>query len=114
MAEPRGAYPSLRQRLSKATWGGRDAHGGVAMDAKPTWLAGYDQARRQLLAAADDIENAQPKAGDRFDNGGQPGVLVRCPECSGDGTLHRPDQLPPAIAPTPDAPDARPDPGASS
>jgi hypothetical protein len=31
-----------------------------------------------------------PRHGDRTMNGGQPGTLVRCPEC-GEGFLHRPD-----------------------
>ena len=35
-----------------------------------------------------------PKPGERFVNGGQPGVLIVCPQCDGDGCLHVPDAEP--------------------
>ncbi len=53
-AEPRPR--SLRALLVKATWGGEDAHGGVPFDQKHVWRQGYDEARRQLLAAAARID----------------------------------------------------------
>lgn len=34
------------------------------------------------------------KAGDRVEDGGIVGTLVRCEKCSGDGLLHKPDELP--------------------
>ena len=37
------------------------------------------------------VNRDRPKAGDRVVDGGIPGVLVRCRECSGDGLLHQAD-----------------------
>lgn len=57
---------------------------------------------RDALRAASDVisrEITRPRPGDRTTNGDEPGVLVRCPECSGDGLLHRPDQIPPTVTP---------------
>lgn len=62
-------------------------------------VSGADQQRqfldtddvRALLGAADPT----PKAGDRVQDGGQWGTLIRCPQCDGDGLLHQldPDEL---------------------
>lgn len=40
-----------------------------------------------------------PSPGDRVVDGGEPGTLVRCVECSGSGLLHQPDELPESPAP---------------
>ena len=37
---------------------------------------------------------AAPRHGDRCYDGGELGTLERCPQCSGDGLLHRPDHEP--------------------
>lgn len=42
---------------------------------------------------------AGPKAGDRVEDGGEMGTLVRCDKCGGGGLLHDPDELPPAVEP---------------
>lgn len=36
----------------------------------------------------------RPAPGDRVTDGGYVGTLVRCEECSGDGLLHKPDEMP--------------------
>lgn len=36
------------RRIAKATWGGRDAHGGVPFSQKEAWREGYDEAMRQV------------------------------------------------------------------
>jgi len=55
---------------------------------------------REVMAqmVIDNLRNV-PKAGDRVEDGGQMGTLVRCYECSGDGLLHKPDHMPEPIAP---------------
>ena len=40
--------------------------------------------------------------GTRVMDGGEPGVTVRCHECGGSGSLHKPDRPPAATPPTPD------------
>lgn len=40
-------------------------------------------------------------AGERCYNGDELGVLERCPQCGGDGLLHRPDEVRPGPAPEP-------------
>lgn len=75
---------------------------------------------RTAIAAA--VENAMaatvvgttppagPKPGDRVEDGGVMGTLIRCPQCSGDGLLHQPDELPPTAEPTPEPePEIAPD-----
>lgn len=42
--------------------------------------------------------------GDRVEDGGIMGTLVRCTECGGIGVLHKPDELPPTAAPQPETP----------
>lgn len=51
-----------------------------------------DEAQRMLntLHAA----HNRPRSGDRVENGGVMGTLIRCPECSGDGLLHKEDPRP--------------------
>lgn len=46
----------------------------------------------------------QPKAGERHIDGGLPGVLVNCKECSGVGLLHQPDSLGVPVGPITNAP----------
>ena len=41
----------LKRRIRRALWFGRDAHGGVPFDLKPVWRQGYDEAKREVLAA---------------------------------------------------------------
>ncbi|MFY1595458.1 hypothetical protein [Micromonospora sp. WMMD737] len=43
-----------------------------------------------------------PRAGDRVEDGGLMGTLVRCPECGGGGLLHKPDHYPTGPAPQPE------------
>lgn len=43
------------------------------------------------------VEGRYP--GERTKDGGEWGVLVRCPQCSGDGLLHKPDVVEPGPAP---------------
>lgn len=55
--------------------------------------------------APDPAEVPYEKAGDRVVDGDVPGVLVKCPECHGDGLLHRPDSLTaPALEPPTETP----------
>lgn len=60
---------------------------------------------RAMLGAADPT----PKAGDRVQDGGQWGTLIRCPQCDGDGLLHQldPDELA-RMAATAPAPEPEP------
>jgi len=53
----------------------------------------------KLLADLELVIANQP--GRRVVDGGQPGTLVTCEECSGSGVLHRLDELPPASTPSP-------------
>ena len=41
-----------------------------------------------------------PTFGDRVEDGGLMGTIVRCEECSGSGQLHQPDEVPEPVAPT--------------
>ncbi|MDQ0376519.1 hypothetical protein [Amycolatopsis thermophila] len=60
-----------------------------------------------LSDAADTLERnthpRAPRAGDRVVDGGEPGVLVLCRECSGSGLLHQLDHLPAPVEPLADA-----------
>jgi hypothetical protein len=42
----------------------------------------------------------RPRHGDRVVDGGEPGTLIACRECGGDGMLHLRDRPPAASAPT--------------
>ena len=39
------------------------------------------------------------KPGDRVVDAGEPGVLLECPHCGGDGVVFQPDVEPPAVDP---------------
>lgn len=69
-----------------------------ALDDVRLHLAEATVYRDALRAATSTInlEINRPRPGDRTDNAGQPGTLIRCPRCSGDGLLHRPDHYPEA------------------
>lgn len=68
-------------------------------DGKPIW-----QNRRDSRALSGDggktwwyVDGRHP--GERTFNGDEPGVLVYCGQCSGDGLLHQPDEFRPGPAP---------------
>jgi hypothetical protein len=64
----------------------------------------YDGVARRLARAAAVSSGDTPRQGDRVQDGGQRGTLVRCPQCSGDGLLLRldPEELERMRAATPE------------
>lgn len=68
--------------------------------------AGADMVRVFLDQAYEDgraegLGIRQSRVGQRFVDGGVPGVLVLCSMCGGDGLLHQPDEYP--LSPPPNA-----------
>lgn len=52
----------------------------------------------RLRRAADALDG--PTFGDRIEDGGLMGTIVRCDHCGGSGQLHQPDESPRTVAPT--------------
>lgn len=84
----------LRAVLGRISLAGCE-FGGYPCEANEDDLCGPCLA--QAVIAAAPAPAAKP--GDRVEDGGQMGTLVRCPKCGGGGLLHDPDELPPAVSP---------------
>lgn len=73
---------------------------GLAEDAASRHTAlGDARLARDLYDAARRRAASRGRPGDRVEDGGLMGTLVRCPECGGSGLLHKPDHLPESAEP---------------